>query len=149
MPKRIGFIINPAAAAGRCPARWAGLQNRFRQDGIQGKSRFTTHPGDAVRFAQELGRECDVVVAVGGDGTISEVASGLLLAGDTNTVLGVIPLGTGNDAARQFGINDFTQARLALQGDRTKAVDVIRIRCQIEGREFCRFLCAGIAQQRC
>lgn len=139
MPRQIGFIINPAAAAGRCPARWTELQDRFRQDGIQGKPRLTSRPGDAVRLAQELGRECEVVVAVGGDGTLFEVASGLLDSGASNPTLGVVPLGTGNDAARQFGINDLTQARLALRGNRTKTVDAIRIRCQVEGTTVTRY----------
>ncbi len=139
MPKQIGFIINPAAAAGRCPARWAELQNQFHKDGIQGQSRFTAHPGDAVRFAQDMARECDVVVAVGGDGTLFEVASGLLLSGATNTALGVVPLGTGNDAARQCGISDTAQARLALRGSRTKIVDAIRIRCQVDGASVLRY----------
>jgi len=133
MPRQLGFIINPAAASGRCPARWVELQGHFRQEAVPAKCRFTSRPGDAVRFAQELGRECDVVVAVGGDGTIFEVASGLLLAGATNTALGVLPLGTGNDAARLCGINDVAQARRALQGTRTKTVDVIKIRCQANG----------------
>ena len=139
MLKQIGFIINPAAGAGRCPARWAELQARFRQDGVQGKSRFTSRPGDAVRFAQELGRECDVVVAVGGDGTLFEVASGLLLGGATGTHLGIVPLGTGNDAARLCGISEPTQARLALQGTRTKAVDAIKICCQAQGIPVTRY----------
>ena len=139
MPKQIGFIVNPAAAAGRCPARWAELQNQFRQDGIQGKPVFTSRPGDAVRLAQALAHQCDIVVAVGGDGTIFEVASGLLLSGATNTTLGVLPFGTGNDAARQYGITDITQARLALNGNRTKTVDAIRIRCQMNGSPVLRY----------
>ncbi len=139
MPRQIGFIINPASAASRCPARWAELQDGFRQDGIEGKARFTSRPGDAVRFAQELARECDVVAAVGGDGTLFEVASGLLLSGATRTALGVVPLGTGNDAARQCGISDITQARLALRGNRTRTVDAIRIRCHLEGSPVLRY----------
>ncbi len=139
MPKRIGFIINPASAAGRCPTRWTELQKQFRQEGIEGQSRFTAKTGDAVRFAQELALECDIVVAVGGDGTLFEVASGLLLSGATNTVLGIVPLGTGNDAARQYGISDITQARMALRGNRTKTVDAIRIRCQAEGMPVLRY----------
>jgi diacylglycerol kinase (ATP) len=149
MSQKIGFIINPAAAAGRCSTRWAELQARFRQDGIQGKLRFTSRPGDAVLFAQELGRECDVVVAVGGDGTLFEVASGLLLSGASDTALAVLPLGTGNDAARQCGISDMTQAQLALRGNRTKTVDAIRIRCQVGGSSVLRhallFGAVGIA----
>jgi len=139
MSGQIGFILNPAAGAGRCPARWAELQDQFRLDGIEGKLRFTSRPGDAVRFAQELGRKCDVVVAVGGDGTLFEVASGLLLSGAINPTLGVLPLGTGNDAARQCGISDMTQAQLALRGDRTKTVDAIRIHCHAEGTTVLRY----------
>ncbi len=138
-PRPIGFIINPNAAAGRCRARWAELHDRLRRDGIRGKVVFTSSPDDAVRFAQELGRECSVVVAVGGDGTLFEVASGLLLAGVTQTALGVLPLGTGNDAARQCGISDVTQACRTLQGNRTKAVDAIRIRCQVAGAPVLRY----------
>lgn len=146
MPKRIGFIINPAAAAGQSSARWAALQERFRQDGVEGKSRFTLRPGDAVQFAQELGRECDVVVAVGGDGTFFEVASGLLLDGAAHAQLGVVPLGTGNDSARQFGIHDPTQARQALRGARAMNVDAIRIGCQAQGTKVARhaLLFAGV-----
>ena len=127
MLKRVGFIINPAAGAGHCKARWAELQDHFRQDGVQAKCVFTARPGDAVRLAQDLTRECDVVVAVGGDGTIFEVASGLLLSAVTHPHLGIVPLGTGNDAARLCGISDLAQARLALRGTRTKTVDAIKI----------------------
>ena len=139
MPRRIGFIVNPAADAGRCAARWAALQERFRQDGIQGKSRFTSQRGDAVRLAQEMGRECEVVVAVGGDGTLFQVASGLLLGGATETQLGVVPLGTGNDAAQQCGLGDPAQARLALRANRTLSLDAIRIGCQAQGKPVSRY----------
>ena len=146
MSKRIGFIINAAAAAGRSSARWAAMQECFRQDGVQGRTLFTSRPGDAVRLAQELGWECDVVVAVGGDGTIFEVASGLLLDGPARAILGVVPLGTGNDAARQFGVPDTTRARLALQGAKTINVDAIRIGCQAQGATISRhaLLFAGV-----
>src|SRR5437879_4036225 len=125
MHKPIGFIVNPAASAGRCRTRWAELQERFRCDGAPAKSLFTSRPGDAVRFAQALASECDVIVAVGGDGTLFEVASGLLLGGANHTRLGVVPLGTGNDAARQCGIRDATEALLSLRGSRTMTVDAI------------------------
>lgn len=139
MSNRIGFIINPAAAAGRGAARWAELQKQFRHDGIEGPVRFTARPGDAVHFAQTLGRDCEVVVAVGGDGTLFELASGLLLSGATNPTLGVVPVGTGNDAARQCGIHDATQARLALRGHHTRTMDVIRVCCQAQGATVLRY----------
>ena len=146
MPKRIGFIINPAADAGRCGARWTALAEGFRKDGIEAKELFTSRPGDALRFAQELGRDCDVIVAVGGDGTVFEIASGLLPGATGETRLCVVPLGTGNDAARQFGIRDAAQARMALRGEHTLTVDAIRIGCQAEGSAVSRFglLFAGV-----
>lgn len=149
--KRVAFIVNPAAAAGRGEPQWTALQADFRQTDRSDKLLFTSAPGDAVRLAQELGRECDIVVAVGGDGTLFEVASGLLLSGVAGVQLGVVPLGTGNDTARQFGISDPAQARVALRGARTKAVDAIRIRCWAQGTPILRFAllfgAVGIAQE--
>ena len=139
MSKRLGFIINPAAASGRCPARWAELQAHFCQGGGSAKCLFTSRPGEAVSFAQGLARECDVVVAVGGDGTIFEVASGLLLSGIANPTLGIVPLGTGNDTARLCGIRDVIQAQVALPGMRNKNVDVIKICCQADGATVTRY----------
>jgi diacylglycerol kinase (ATP) len=138
-PRRVVFIVNSAAAAGRARTQWAELQAGFRQHGSQEKMLFTSGPGDAARLAQELARECDVVVAVGGDGTLSEVANGLLRSGARHTHLGLVPLGTGNDVARQFGLTDPMQARLAFLGARTKDVDVVRIGCQSRGKPVSRY----------
>jgi YegS/Rv2252/BmrU family lipid kinase len=139
MTKPIGFIINPAAGVGRCPARWAALRAQFLPDGIRSKCLFTARPGDAVRFAQALATECEIVVAVGGDGTLFEVATGLLLAGTPNPTLGLVPLGTGNDTARLCGVGNVAQARLALRGARPKNVDAIRISCQAQGRSVTHY----------
>jgi len=130
---RVGFIVNPAAGAGRGGPRWAELERSFRQSGTQEKILFTSRPGEGVSLAQRLARECEVVMAVGGDGTIFEVASGILLSGATNPCLGLVPLGTGNDTAILCGIRDAAQAKQALRGTRTKALDVIRVRCEKDG----------------
>jgi YegS/Rv2252/BmrU family lipid kinase len=139
MPKRVGFIVNPGAGAGRGRARWAEFNAGYNQGGVQAKVLFTSQPGEAVRLAQELALECDVVVAVGGDGTVFEVASGILLSGAPNTCLGIVPLGTGNDTALLCGIGDTEQAQQALGSGRTKALDVIRIRCESQGTPVSRY----------
>ncbi len=64
---------------------------------------LTRAAGDAVRLAAERAGRYETVVAVGGDGTISEVANGILSAG-AETALGVIPRGTGSDLVRTLGI---------------------------------------------
>ncbi len=133
--RRTGFIVNPAAGVGRCRAQWTDLQKTFHQTGSSEKVLFTSRPGEAVGLAQALAEECDIVVAVGGDGTIFEVASGIMLAGNPRTLMGMVPLGTGNDTARLCGIHNAEQAAAALHGDHTRALDTIQIRCRAEGRE--------------
>lgn len=64
--------------------------------------RFTSYAGHATKIAEEAVRDgVDVVVAVGGDGTVNEVARALV---STNTVLGIIPCGSGNGLARHLHI---------------------------------------------
>jgi diacylglycerol kinase (ATP) len=63
---------------------------------------FTEGPGDATRISQKAVKSgIDIIVAAGGDGTINEVASGLV--GNKGT-LGIIPLGSGNGIARSLNI---------------------------------------------
>jgi lipid kinase YegS len=74
-----------------------------REKGHTVEPRVTWERGDAERFARSAAStpEVDAVLACGGDGTVNEVLNGL--AG-TNTPMGIIPLGTANDFARQVGI---------------------------------------------
>lgn len=137
--KRVAFIVNPAAASGRGEARWDELQADFVKDHIHALVVFTSQSGDAVRLAQEAAPGSDLIVAVGGDGTVFEVASGLLLSGATNTRFGIVPIGTGNDLARQCGICDAEQARAALRSGRTRALDVVRIQCRGRDQPVVRF----------
>lgn len=61
----------------------------------------TRKPGHAIELAKEAAKKHQIVVGCGGDGTIGDVARGLV---GTDTTLGVIPVGTGNDFARNLGI---------------------------------------------
>jgi len=62
----------------------------------------TERPNHASTLARRAAGRFDVVIAAGGDGTVQEVASGLLDAEDA--VLGIVPLGTGNDLAKLLGV---------------------------------------------
>ncbi len=95
-------------------------------------------PGHARQLAAEAASQYDAIVAVGGDGTASEVASGLLEAGATQAVLGIVPFGTGNDAARLTGIRSPEDALRAILGGRTRAVDVVEVRYQVGGKASVR-----------
>ena len=100
-------------------------------------------PGDGTRLAAEaVAAGCRLVVAAGGDGTVNEVLNGL--AEDFGAaVLGVVPLGTGNDFARTLALpEDPVQAfQTAMRGAR-RALDVIRVESRGEA-VYAVNACAG------
>jgi diacylglycerol kinase (ATP) len=87
---------------------------------------LTEAPGDATRLAREAAeRGDDAVIAVGGDGTVNEVAAGLV---GTGTALGVVPMGSGNGLARTLGLPLRPAAALiALESAVTRRMDVGRV----------------------
>lgn len=100
--KNIAFIINPIAGTHnkrRLPKQIEGLldHGQWTPDIV-----FTEYKGHATELATQYANlGFDAVVAVGGDGTVSEVAAGLR---DTQTALGIIPSGSGNGLARHLCI---------------------------------------------
>ncbi|MEM6336583.1 MAG: diacylglycerol kinase family protein [Bacteroidota bacterium] len=93
-------ILNPAAAGGKARSRWARVASRFGPGEVEMLE--TSRAGHARRLASQYAHLHEVVIAAGGDGTIREVASGLADAG--SGVLGILPVGTGNDFAHNFDI---------------------------------------------
>jgi len=96
---------------------------------------FTNHPGHATELAQKaVADKYDLVVAVGGDGTVNEVAQALVGAG---TPMGVIPMGSGNGLARELGISmDIKKSRKTLIEGKNLELDVCKLSRQ-------RFLCTS------
>ncbi len=107
-------IVNPAAGAGHCRSRWhsfvAFLQRRTHQFSHDFKieTRWTESPGDAMDLASRaVSQRPDLILAVGGDGTVHEVINGLLRASEPSTVpvpIGILPFGRGNDYADMLRI---------------------------------------------
>jgi YegS/Rv2252/BmrU family lipid kinase len=103
---------------------------------------------DLTRSAVEAGAE--LVVVVGGDGTVNEAVNGLMPAG-AGCELAVVPCGTGDDFARTFGIPTKTEAALAVAvNGRARQVDVGRARfgsgeSESDERYFANFAGAGIS----
>jgi YegS/Rv2252/BmrU family lipid kinase len=99
-------IVNPRSGGGLSQKRWAALVGPL-SDGLgHFDARFTERPGHARAIAHEeamAGRK--LVIACGGDGTISEVADGLVTAGG-DVEFGVIPRGTGGDFCRSLEIGN-------------------------------------------
>ena len=123
----------------------AGLRaavDAVRALGVRVRPRVTFETGDAATFAREAAAEgVYAVVAVGGDGTVNEVLNGL--AGH-DVPLGIVPLGTANDFARQVGIpEDAGHAlHLILHGDPVRLDSA-----ELNGRRFLNVSAGGIGAQ--
>ena len=93
-------ILNPVAGGNRGRARWEELVNALRQRGIEVDESRTERAGHASELAAR--GDYDLIIAVGGDGTVSEVAAGILQRDpiQPQPILGVLPVGSGNDFQR-------------------------------------------------
>jgi diacylglycerol kinase (ATP) len=103
--KQIYFIINPKARNGYCLNVWKKVETKLMDDKIPYLSFFTEYHGHAIKLAAKIAasnHEQKVIVAVGGDGTISEVVNGIVEY--NNITLGFVPGGSGNDFSRGFQI---------------------------------------------
>ena len=124
---RTVFIGNPAANNGAGAADIAALESLAQANAASFSSlEFirTAGPGDAAARARAV--EADLVVAVGGDGTIHEVVSSLMERPPADRAsLGVIPCGNGNDFARTLGMPvGVAQAFPALLAAEERPLDV-------------------------
>jgi YegS/Rv2252/BmrU family lipid kinase len=125
---RTVFLVNPASGNGVTGKRWPELAHRAAQLGLEGTTLFSERPGHLIELAEQAADDgAELVVSVGGDGTLNEVVNGLVRAG-ASTELATIPLGTGMDFVRTYKIpRDFDAAvRVALDGT-TRTIDVGRV----------------------
>jgi diacylglycerol kinase (ATP) len=128
------LIVNATAGGGKGARRARLFQRRLQARGIAHSMVFTEGPGHATTLAGDAVRSsARAIIAVGGDGTIHEVADGVLRAtrqtGLPAPPLGVLPVGTGNDFAKQFpGTRDPVQLYDALRTGAVLPLDVLEAR---------------------
>jgi len=139
-------IINPESAGGDTQRAWPKIASDLRSHFGAFTPVFTERAGQGTELAAEGARRgVKLIIACGGDGTISEVANGILLAGE-DVVMGIIPSGTGGDFRRTIGIP--VRARDAanvLRNGRTRRIDVGRVTfINHEGAEDSRYF-LGVA----
>ncbi|MDR5682859.1 MAG: diacylglycerol kinase family lipid kinase [Armatimonadota bacterium] len=129
MPEtRATAIINPVAGRGRTLRWWPAVRERLHQAGWAVAEHVSERPGHATDLAAAARNRCDVVVAVGGDGTANEVVNGLLEDGAAPVPVGVVPMGTANDFATCLGIPAKVEeaTRTLLAGQRRR-IDLGRV----------------------
>lgn len=100
------MILNPAAGRGAAARALDPIAREFHRQGWSVEVERTTGPGHGAELATRAVRAgAQRIVAVGGDGTVHDVANGVLRdAARTDVVLGVVPIGTGNDFAKLAGM---------------------------------------------
>lgn len=125
------FIVNKISGNGKGLKVWKKVEKLLQEKRINYQVRFTERPKHAVEIAKELSSEkCYAIVAVGGDGTVHDVANGLI---GSNIPLGVIPAGSGNDFARALDIPmDYKKALERILMGKQRKIDIGRI-----GEEYC------------
>jgi len=117
------FLVNPASGNGATGKRWPKLRKRAAELGLEGEQVLSEFPGHLAQAAKDS--PGSLLVVIGGDGTVNEVANGV--AG-TEAELAVLPCGTGQDFGRTHGLpTRFDDAvRVALGGE-TRTIDLGRV----------------------
>lgn len=135
--RRIAVILNPTAGRGQARLRRSALEALLQRsvdslpllaegDSVRWQILETAAPGGGTPLARQAVAEgADIVAAAGGDGTCGEVVNGLV---GSSALLGILPLGTGNDFARCIGLGtDLNQAVRTLFHGRISPLDLGRV----------------------
>ena len=150
--KRILLIANPASGQHRGERRLAQASERLASLGHAVTATLTESAGHATRLAKSNAPDFEIIAALGGDGTVNEVANGLMAVepGERPT-LATLPVGTGNDVALTYGLAHFESAIDALAKGSTRTLDVIRVQLMRDGKSVTRhallFVAAGFAAE--
>jgi YegS/Rv2252/BmrU family lipid kinase len=124
-PSQTVFLVNPASANGSTGRRWPELARRAAAAGLEGATLFSERQGHLAELAREAALDgAELLVVVGGDGSVNEVANGLAGLGRQPEVA-VVPRGTGWDFSRTFGIPRKVDdaVHVALEGN-VRTIDV-------------------------
>lgn len=123
------FIVNPNSGQGNGKKIAENIKKVVDAEKLDYEIRFTSKFKDIKKFALEYKNEENIIFGVGGDGLVSEVASGII---GTKNILGIIPAGTGNDLYRTLK-----------QMDSNNEIETIDIG-KVNDRYFINTLCVGI-----
>jgi YegS/Rv2252/BmrU family lipid kinase len=138
-------ILNPQSASGATGRAWPGLASDLATHFGPFEVAFTEYGGHARLLAESAAQDGRLIIACGGDGTINEVANGIITSGAA-AVLGVLPSGTGGDFRRTLGIsNHAPTAARALREGVARRMDAGRVTFTNErGRQELRYF-LGVA----
>jgi len=119
------FVINPAAGNRRHGINEEAISKHFPDAHYNITIKYTDGPGNAGEIARSMREQADTVVAVGGDGTINEIAGTLI---HTHAALAILPAGSGNGLARSLNIPMSVKKALdVIKAGTTSYIDAVKI----------------------
>lgn len=123
--RRFTALVNPVSGGGQATRRWAPLADLLRNAGATVQVEMTRSREHAVDRAATAAQDGEIVVAVGGDGLVRDIAEGVVASGGT---LAIVPAGRGNDFARHLNLptEPDTLAEVLLTGT-ARPIDVIEV----------------------
>jgi diacylglycerol kinase (ATP) len=142
--EKIFFVVNPSAGGNRGRKDWRDILSLLEKTEMSFHYEFTEYKLHAAQIAVDaVGKGFNILVAVGGDGTLNEVANGILQQKNcpsTDIALGMIPVGSGNDWCRMFQVPDrYDEAIKCIQNRKTFIQDAGKVRYFNERAEEERF----------
>ncbi|NGX56092.1 MAG: Diacylglycerol kinase [Candidatus Anoxychlamydiales bacterium] len=126
LKKKVRFIINPKSGTKKKRRVLDLIDIYLDKNKFDYEIKYTTAPNHATTLAKEAANQnYDLVIAIGGDGTVNEASKGLI---NSPCALGIIPMGSGNGFARNLKIPMNTKkAIIALNNSYTKSIDIVSI----------------------
>jgi diacylglycerol kinase (ATP) len=131
---KVHVIVNPFSARGQTGKRWEAIKAAIRFHFREFKYVFTQKPRQATEIARELLRDgFDLLIGVGGDGTLNEISSGFFhpqsgQAINRDAAVGIIPSGTGSDFIRFMKVpREFEKSAARIKNADNKRIDVGKI----------------------
>jgi len=124
---RMRVIVNPAAGAGKTARKWPQIMVLMKSLGLDFEHDVTEAPGHAMELAKlAVEKGYEMVVSVGGDGTIHEIVNGLHEAGGgADVAVGIVNTGTGADYIRTIGVpRRYKEACKCLLSKNRRVVDL-------------------------
>ncbi len=137
----VALVANPRAGRGKVARELPRLLRALNEAGVDSELFETRHPGHASELAREAAeRGFETVAAVGGDGTVNEVANGLIVDDEAvgSAALGVVAAGSGADFARTWDLPAHAGSLDGVVGD-TQPLDVGKLTCTTDDGTVVRY----------
>ncbi len=131
----LNFLVNPAARSGDGTQVWSKIENYLQTNHIRHQDYFLKEPGQAGRIARDLtsGEKKNVIVVVGGDGTVNECLNGIV--DYQKCIFGLIPAGSANDLALSLGLpsDPVRILQMILAPEKVRALNIGQLSLTPEG----------------